>query len=156
MKQYTVCFCVRDGKVLLALKNYKIGAGFLNGYGGRVEEHDLSVADAAVRELSEECSIRAKAQHAKQAAQIAVSFDDVPTLELHIFIVHQFIGEPVESKEMGKAEWYPIDSLPEERMWLGDRLWLPRILKGEILKGTINYSSDKKEVLDSNFEPAIF
>ncbi len=156
MKKFTICFCVRNGKVLLALKKKKIGAGWLNGYGGGVEEQDNTIADAAVRELQEESLIAAKAEHAEQVAHIVFSFEGIPKLECHVFIVREWCGEPIETDEMGEPEWHPIDSLPKDRMWLGDRLWLPRILEGETLSGFVDYTQDGKEILNSNFKPEIF
>lgn len=156
MKQFTISFCVRDGKVLLALKKKKIGAGWLNGYGGKVEEHDFSVAESAIRELQEESNIRARIGDVEKVAHIAFCFEGIPKLECHIFIVRDWTGEPVETDEMGAPEWYPIDSLPEEKMWIGDRLWLPRVLRGETLSGFVDYNADGKEVLNSNFKPEEF
>lgn len=156
MNQFTICFCVRDGEVLLALKKKKIGASFLNGYGGRVEDSDLNIEEAAVRELSEESSIRARVEDIEKVAHITFHFEGVPKLECHVFLVHKWIGEPIETDEMGKPEWYPADTIPEDKMWIGDRLWLPRILKGETLSGFVDYSSDGQIVLNSNFKPETF
>lgn len=50
----TLVFPVTDTEVLLAIKQKKIGAGCLNGYGGGIEPGDTNLIEATLRELSEE------------------------------------------------------------------------------------------------------
>ncbi len=156
MKKVTICFCVRDEKVLLALKKHKIGAGWLNGYGGKVEESDSTIVSSARRELQEEASIDAELSAFSQVAHIEFRFEGEPRFEGFIFFVSEWQGDPAESDEMGPPEWYPVDSLPEDKMWMGDRVWLPRLLRGETLNGWINYSADGGAVLEHEFIPAKF
>ena len=49
----TVCYPVRDGKVLLAFKTCKIGANCWNGYGGGIEQGE-TLAGAALWEAGAE------------------------------------------------------------------------------------------------------
>ena len=50
----TVILIMKEGKVLLARKVKKIGAGMWNGYGGKSEPSDQSLRHTACRELYEE------------------------------------------------------------------------------------------------------
>ena len=52
----TLCFIVRDGRVLLIRKKRGIGAGKINGPGGKVDPGETPLA-AAVRETQEEIGV---------------------------------------------------------------------------------------------------
>jgi 8-oxo-dGTP diphosphatase len=52
----TVCFLVKDGKMLLAMKADKIGKGCFNGYGGGIDNRE-SPRQSAIRELEEESGV---------------------------------------------------------------------------------------------------
>jgi ADP-ribose pyrophosphatase YjhB (NUDIX family) len=154
MNKVTICFCVKEGQVLLALKlTGKIGVGNLNGYGGGVELTDPSVVAGAVRELDEECKIQTEAQHLALVAHIEFRFDGSALFEGFVYLVREWSGTPVATDEMGEPAWYPIDTLPIEQMWEGDRLWLPNLLTGEILDGWIDYEKVTKEILGYEFWP---
>ena len=49
-------------------------------------------------------------------------------------------------------ESFTIDSLPLDRMWVSDRLWLPLVLAGKKLTGTVTLSSDGKTVINSDLK----
>ncbi len=162
MKKCTVCFCVRGGNVLLALKKRGFGKNWLNGYGGKVKETDRTIETSLVRELREEAKIEAREQDLNQVGHIIFTFNDTPTVDCRIFLLEEWKGDPKETEEMGTPEWYPIDELPKDRMWKGDRLWVPRILNGESLSGRVDYLVDENdkdkppEVAGYIFTPEIF
>ena len=52
----TLLFVVRDGRVLLIRKKRGLGAGKINGPGGRIDDGETP-AEAAVREVHEELCI---------------------------------------------------------------------------------------------------
>ena len=61
-KLYTLVFCVERvrhsaSRILLGMKKRGFGSGKWNGFGGKVEPTDTSIAQAAARELAEECSV---------------------------------------------------------------------------------------------------
>lgn len=55
-------------------------------------------------------------------------------------------SDPVSAtlRELGPPEEYTPEELPLERMMLGDRLWLPRLLKGARLHAEIWYGPEQK------------
>ncbi len=60
---------------------------------------------------------------------------------MHVFLSREGSGEPRESDEMSPA-WHALDALPYKDMWSDDELWLPRVLQGELVKGTFTLRGD--------------
>ncbi len=128
----TLCIIHRDGKVLLGMKKRGFGAGRWNGFGGKVEEGE-SIEEAARRELREEVGV-APLDMQKRGI-IEFEFENDPKkLEVHIFRIAQFEGNPEETEEM-KPAWYDADKIPFQQMWPDDIFWLPLLLDGKKFKG---------------------
>jgi len=140
----TLCFPIRDGKVLLAEKQRKIGAGFLNGFGGKVEAIDKDIFETNAREVFEEVGISVKL--VRKVGEIAFSnfYKDhaLRNMLVHIFVANDWNNEPHETEEMKKVEWYQIDDLNYDRFLAGDKLFVPQILGGKALKGLIKYDEN--------------
>ncbi len=60
--------------------------------------------------------------------------NDPKTLEVHIFKVIDFNGEPMESEEM-IPKWFAVNEIPFNQMWSDDIHWLPLLLAGKKFKG---------------------
>jgi len=140
----TLCFPIRSGEVLLAEKQRKIGAGYLNGFGGRVEAIDRSLQETNTREIEEEIGIKIK--NAKKMGEIAFhnpsDEEKLKRMKVHIFTATKWDGEPAETDEMKKIAWYKIDSLDYDKFLPADRLFIPQILEGKSVKGLIEYNDD--------------
>jgi 8-oxo-dGTP diphosphatase len=128
MKLTTLCYPIRDGKVLLAMKKRGFGIGKLNGPGGKVQEGE-SPEQACRREFFEEtnCGLTVL----EHRGLIEFVFPDKPEMDqaCHIFVTRELEGEPQETEEMAPA-WYPIQALPLDQMWEDDQYWLPGVLAG--------------------------
>ncbi len=140
----TLCFPIRGDEVLLAEKQRKIGAGFLNGFGGRVEASDIDIWGTNIRETEEEVGIRIKTtQKLGEITFHNPSEDEIlRKMVVHIFAATEWDGEPIETDEMKKIDWYKIADLDYDRFLPADRLFLPIILKGICVKGLIEYNDD--------------
>lgn len=140
----TVCFPVRGSEVLLAVKQKKIGAGYLNGFGGRFEPTDASIEETNRRETLEEAGIQiAEARKVGEVCFHNPSPEEyLQRVRLHFFIATQWLGEPVSTDEMMHPEWFAVDSIDYERFLPADRHFIPRMLKGEKLSGDVYYNSD--------------
>jgi len=122
------------GKVLLGLKKRGFGTGFWNGFGGKVEATDASVAAAAARELQEECGLTAL--DLRRCGTLNFHWEEQPQAwEVAVYNCTQWTGEIVESDEM-LPQWTATDSLPFDRMWPDDRHWYPFFLDGTPFEGT--------------------
>ncbi|MEA1909616.1 MAG: 8-oxo-dGTP diphosphatase [Patescibacteria group bacterium] len=146
----TLCFLVRDDKVLLGKKMKKIGAGCWNGYGGGIEKTDSSVEEGALRELREETKgVIAKLKDLKKIA--IVDFHNTMSdgrefvCTVHCFLVHDWKGDIQETDEMITPTWFNIGGLPLDEMMPADREWLPRALLGQKLHAKAYLSPFQQE-----------
>src|ERR1700728_4494953 len=117
MKNATICYLMKDGKVALSLKKIRCGKGFLNGYGGKVKDGETPEI-AAARELFEEAGVTVDPANPADLQKVAVIdfFDgDKPVFRCHVFFAKKWKGEPVESDEMTLPEWFAMDSVPYDR-----------------------------------------
>ena len=154
MKQVTLCLCLKENEVLLAMKKRGFGAGKYNGYGGKVEEGETPKA-AACRELKEESELVVEEGDLKQVALVDFRFDGELRFVCQVFLVDKWQGEPVETEEMSPV-WYSKTDLPLGEMWAADALWFPRILAGETLKIAVDFGDDGAVVKSFACEPATF
>jgi ADP-ribose pyrophosphatase YjhB (NUDIX family) len=153
----TVCLLVSEGKVLLALKMKKIGAGCWNGYGGGIRKGE-TVKQAAIRELREESGkkngnvfITTSARHLEKVAVIhfynTKSDGQTFVCKVHFFIVRKWKGTAVTTDEMANPTFFDKSELPE-KMMPADRIFLPLILSGKKIIGSAKYGPFQKELLE--------
>lgn len=136
-------------EILLAMKKRRFGAGKLNGVGGKLEGSE-SVFENAEREVNEEIMVSIDSQDLHKVADITFIFDGKPewNQHTHAFFIDKWIGEPQETEEL-LPEWFKIESLPYEKMWIDDPLWLPQALEGKKLSATFTFNEDGSKVLKS-------
>src|SRR6478672_12402914 len=120
-------------EVLLGRKRTGLGTGRLVAPGGKLEPGETAV-DAAIREVREEVGIEVAAHDLVPVAEIAYPFLDRPhASQVHrAFTASVFRGEPRASSELEPA-WFPVASIPFDRMWADAARWLPRALAGEFV-----------------------
>ena len=141
----------KDKRILLAPKLKKIGAGFLNGYGGGIEEGEDPVT-AVIRELLEESDgVVALPEHLEKVA--IVDFHNMKSdgstfiCKVHVFFLSEWKGEFKETDEMGPPEWFSDGSLPSDRLMPADPFWLPVVLKGKKIRAEAHYGPFQKTLL---------
>ena len=139
----TLCFIKEDNQVLLGMKKRGFGAGRWNGFGGKVAANE-TIQAAAIRELEEEASVRAT--RVKHHGTLTFRLQGRGELQVHVFRVLEYTGEPIETEEM-RPQWFAFDAIPYGEMWDDDRYWLPHLLKGEQFTGTF-YFDEKERVTD--------
>lgn len=123
---------LKDDQILLGMKKRGFGVGRWNGFGGKLEEGE-TIEQGAHRELEEEIGI--KALNMQKVGILDFSFENDPKiLEVHIFKITDFTGEPVESEEM-KPQWFSFENIPFEQMWSDDKFWFPYLLNNKMFKG---------------------
>lgn len=154
MRQETLLFVLdeENGKVLLAMKKVRFGAGKWNGVGGRVMEGE-TIERAAMREAQEEVGVTVSEKDLEKRAVIQFSFENKPEWSrvVHVFVASRWAGEPAETEEMA-PRWFALDEIPFESMWVDDRFWLPRVLKGEKLDAAFHLNTDGSEILHQHIQ----
>lgn len=154
MKICTLTFPIRNGKVTLAPKKFKVGAGLLNGYGGKMEDIDEGDVDRTnIREFSTETKARAWASDMEKFGIIDFFRAGEHIFECHVYICRRWYGEIKETKEMGPPEEFDAINPPLDRMMPGDRIWLEKIFAREGIRAKVFYNEDNTEVLDFQCEP---
>lgn len=150
LEDAVLCFPVREGRVLLALKQRHIGAGRYNGYGGGIEPGETEV-EAVCREVPEEGGFRVSPERLEKAAVVrfrnrteeGISF----VCTVHVYIARSMDGEPKDTEEMKAAAWFPFGELPEN-MLPADRYWLPHILAGKKIVAEARYAPRQERLLE--------
>ena len=142
----TLMFVIKQGRVLLIRKKRGLGAGKINGPGGRLEA-DETPKDCAIRETSEELCITPL--NVGTAGELFFHAEDMPRIHAYVFTATDFTGVPTETEE-AIPHWYPIDAVPYEEMWEDDAYWLPAVLAGKMIKGWFTFIEET--VLDKKIE----
>jgi 8-oxo-dGTP diphosphatase len=142
----TLLFVLRDSRILLIHKKTGLGAGKINGPGGRLEPGETP-REGAVREVQEELCVTPTG--VAPAGELFFQFLDGYALHGAVFTATDFQGELCETREAAPL-WTPVDSIPYDRMWADDRLWLPLMLEGRRFRGWFIFDGD--DMLDAAVE----
>jgi len=143
----------RREELLLIVKKRGLGAGKVNGPGGRLEPGE-SPAEAAVRECREEVCVEVAPAELRLAGQLSFLFTNGYSLFCTVFTALRFQGTPTETDE-AIPFFAPTTELPYERMWKDDALWLPLLLAGTPFQGRFVFDGDhmlRSEVLTPSQE----
>jgi 8-oxo-dGTP diphosphatase len=134
----TLCFVVRDGQILLIRKKRGLGAGKINGPGGRLEPGETP-QECAVRETQEELGITPL--NPEWRGELYFQFVDGYGLHCEVFTAPDCEGEAVETDEAAPL-WTPVEAIPFEEMWADDIHWLPGVLAGRNFRGYFDFDGD--------------
>ena len=134
----TLLFVVRDGQILLIRKKRGLGAGKINGPGGRVDAGETPL-EGAVREVEEE--LRVTPTGVSHRGELLFQFTDGYSIHVQVFSATDCDGEPEETEEAVPL-WTGLDRIPYDEMWADDRIWLPLMLRGEAFSGRFVFDGD--------------
>jgi 8-oxo-dGTP diphosphatase len=134
----TILFIVKDGRILLIEKKRGLGAGKINGPGGKIDPGETALA-AAVRETEEELCITPHAP--RKLGELRFSMSDCPDILCHVYRSDDFTGTPTETDEAAPV-WTPLDQIPYHRMWEDDQHWLPLLLNEQPFLGCFVFEAD--------------
>lgn len=134
----TLVFIVREGNILLIEKKRGLGAGKINGPGGKIDPGETPL-QCAIRETQEELHITPLDPVKRGELWFAMS--DHPDILCHVFAATDFTGTPTETDE-ATPYWFPLDSIPYPRMWEDDQHWLPLLIEGRDFIGKFVFESE--------------
>lgn len=117
-------------KLLMIEKKRGQGAGKWNVPGGKFAAGETA-AQAAVRECIEETGIKPHA--VKEMGLLEFYFPESDSWDniCSVFTAEAFSGSLIASSEECDAHWVSLDSIPYDKMWDDDRLWVPLLLAGK-------------------------
>jgi len=142
----TLVFVIRGGQILLIRKKRGLGAGKINGPGGRLETGETFEA-CAVRELHEELGITPL--ELVKLGEHRFHFVDGYSTFVYVYRASGLEGTPVETDEATPL-WVELDAIPFDEMWEDDRYWLPLVIEGKRFSG--NWIFDGDQMLDYRLE----
>ncbi len=148
----TLCVITKDGKALLKLANRGVSDGKWNSLGGKIEGE--TPEQNVVREVFEESGLRLKSF--RKHGTLMFYKGKEPFIHVHLFSSSDFEGELKESDE-GKLEWFDVKSLPYDKMWDDDRMWMPLLFQGKDFDGEFVFDEkmniERHEIKLSSLRP---
>jgi len=134
----TLLFVVEHSRVLLIRKKRGLGAGKINGPGGKREVGESALA-CAIREVQEELCITP--ENPVSRGRLRFQFTDDYSIDVEVFVATEFTGTPTETDEAIPL-WFPVTDIPFDEMWADDQIWLPHVLAGNSVDGRFVFASD--------------
>ncbi|WP_064612239.1 NUDIX hydrolase [Streptobacillus moniliformis] len=143
MKSYTVCYLIRDDKILMLYRNKKevdINKGKWIGVGGKIELGE-SPHESVKREVTEEtgyilneCILR---------GMLIFMYNGI-TEYIYVFTSEDFSGEIITCDE-GDLKYIPKQEILDLNIWEGDKYFLKDIIddKKEFFVYRMEYENDK-------------
>ncbi len=141
-----LCFVFERDEVLLIEKKRGLGAGKVNGPGGKIDPGETAL-QAAVRETQEEIGVTPVDPH--PCGELFFQFADGLAQHCEVFRSEKAEGDLIETDE-AKAFWSRVSEVPYGRMWQDDEFWFPHMVEGRYFKGYFTFDDDlmlSKEVV---------
>ncbi len=132
-------FVIRDEKILLIDKKRGLGAGKVNGPGGKIDPGETAL-EAAVRETREEVGIEALSP--EFCGELFFQFADGFSIHCTVYRAEQYHGKLMETPE-AVPFWVNLDRVPFERMWADDAHWFPWMLERRLFRGYFEFDGDR-------------
>jgi 8-oxo-dGTP diphosphatase len=148
----TICFLLRDTKIILGMKKKGFGKSNYNGFGGGLEPGETA-EEAAIREVKEETRVDVEQQNLEKMATIDFYFPYKTewNQRVHVYFTRKWNGELAETEEM-RPEWFDIASIPYDKMWDSDKYWLPLLMAGKRINAFFTWKEDNKTVCEYNIK----
>jgi 8-oxo-dGTP diphosphatase len=134
-----LCFVIRDGEILLIRMKRGLGAGKINGPGGRLEKGETAL-ESAIRETQEEIGVTPI--DLEHIGELFFQFLDGYKLHVAVFAANGCVGELRETDEATPI-WTKIEEIPYHDMWQDDAYWLPLLLKRKMFRGYFVFDGEK-------------
>jgi len=170
MRFATLGILLQDEQILLGEKKQgEIGTGKLSGPGGKIED-DETPEECFIRETREELVLEVDPDSLELVAYITFYSGRTrfrllnrilnivcmlgSKADFGVFVFRAYIPfcQLAETDDM-IPNWYPLNNLPFERMYDGDRHWLLKAARGEKFCAKVYYRKRAKGFLKITFLP---
>ena len=125
--------------MLLIRKKRGLGAGKINGPGGKIEPGETAL-ESAIREAQEEIGVTPS--ELEERGLLHFQFTDGYSLRCTVFLARGFTGDPIETDE-ATPMWFDFDQIPYAEMWEDDQYWLPDVLAGRKFTAWFEFDGDR-------------
>ena len=143
MKLATLCYLRRNGHTLMmhrVKKENDMHQGKWNGLGGKLEPGE-SPEECAIREINEEAGLQVHSLTLKGVLTFP-AFDDFEDWYCFVFLIDDFSGELIDSKE-GHLRWIANQELLSLNLWEGDRIFIPWLERSGTFSAKFIYHAGK-------------
>ncbi len=143
MRDTTLCYIIKDQKVLMLFRNKKendLNEGKWVGPGGKTEPGETP-EECMKREVFEETGLMVT----KYRLHGIIKFisDKWEDENMYLFSATEFTGTLREECPEGELEWITVERVPDLPMWSGDIYFLKPLLSGEeTINLTLRYKGD--------------
>jgi 8-oxo-dGTP pyrophosphatase MutT (NUDIX family) len=141
----TLCYIIKDGRILLIEKKRGLGIGFWNGPGGHVNQNE-SIDAAAAREVEEETGLMPKNLEKTGILHFYFGHEGEADMTVHVFVSKECSGKEKETDE-ARPNWFPLDMLPYDKMWPDDEIWMPMMLAGKKFNGHFYFEKGSNKLV---------
>jgi 8-oxo-dGTP diphosphatase len=131
-------FIIRDGEVLLIRKKRGLGAGKVNGPGGKIDPGETAL-QAAVRETQEEVGLTP--MDLTEAGEVYFTFTNGQRIHCLIYRAENCTGDMTETAE-ALPFWCPVDNVPFDQMWQDDQYWFAHLISRTRFEGMFDFDDD--------------
>jgi len=130
-------------ELLMIEKRRGLGADLYNGPGGKVEPGETPM-EAAARETREETGVRVA--DLDKRGEFDFYFGDEHVFCCHVYVARDVQGDPHDTLE-AFPEWRARETVPYDRMWEDDELWLPHVLDGDTIRAVFYFDAEGEDLL---------
>ena len=151
-KQTVVGYLIRDNRIILGRRirvSHNLGENLIAGVGGKLESGE-TYDEAFIREFIEEFgtyeegNIVCRPLKFKAVGNIKyLNVNDKWDIQMEVYICTEWEGEPVKTESMQPVGPYAFEDIPYDEMWEDNQLFLPKILEGKRVEGTVLYEGGK-------------
>jgi 8-oxo-dGTP diphosphatase len=146
MFEATLCEMLKDGKILLKRASRGVSKSKWNGLGGKIEAGETP-EENVVREVREESNLIMKSMKKHGVITFYQGSRQNVFFIVHLFSSKDFTGEEKGGDE-GNLEWFDVNRMPYDEMWMDDPYWMPLVLDGKEFDAEFVFDNDLKKVLE--------
>lgn len=144
----TLMFLVKGEEVLLIEKQRGIGAGKINGPGGKIDPGETP-EQCVIREVKEELCI--DVVDPIKMGELFFDMDSMPNIHCHVFTSSAYEGVPTATEEAIPL-WSKVSEIPFHKMWEDDQYWLPDMIRGRKFIAKFIFEGEKIKWMDVQFD----